>query len=54
MTFPIKKRINTELFIDKNIKLYILLVDKAMVGSRNISRKMDQVKIAGPLGERLT
>jgi len=28
MTFPIKKRINTELFIDRNKGLYIQKVDK--------------------------
>jgi len=30
MNFPIKKRINTELFIDGNMGLYIQKVDKEM------------------------
>jgi len=38
MTFPIKKRINTELFIDGNKGLYIHNVDKETeTGSRKIT-----------------
>jgi len=53
-TFPSKKRINTDLFVGKNIKLYILLVDKGWDQENILIRKMDHVKIDAPLGEGST
>jgi len=45
MTFPIKKRINTELLIDRNQGLYIQKGDKETDQEKYLDKGMDQENI---------
>jgi len=47
MSLPIKKRINTELFIDGTAALYAILISKRVGGIRDLVRACLEIYLTG-------